>query len=190
MLLADLVVPEVAGRFGALVRYAGLRLGRRLGTEVTPALTRRELTEPGTRTQALVTQLASTGTMTASLKIPGRSDRCTSRPILRAGRIVCHVDVDAPREGRPTTRVNWLVRQLKEAPDSVRVEAFTMHARGPGSAELLRVVRANSTILLSDPTKELRSFRVAQSLSAGTKRGTGRGGFIDSLLALVIRGDH
>jgi hypothetical protein len=67
----DAIAPEVAGRFDALVRYAGLKLGRRLGTEVTPALTRRDLNEPGTRTQTLVTQLSSTGTLTAGLKIPG-----------------------------------------------------------------------------------------------------------------------
>src|SRR4029453_493176 len=157
-----------------LVRYAGLKLGRQLGTEVTPALTRRELSEPGVRTQNLVTQLTSTGMMTASLKIPGAVGPLHVTADLRAGRIVCHVDVDAPREGKPTTRVNWLVRQLKDAPDTVRIEAFTMHARGPGSADLLRVVRTDPAVLLRDPTRELKAFRVAQSAPGGTKRGTGR----------------
>jgi len=164
----DAIAPEVAGRFDALVRYAGLRLGRRLGTEVTPALTRRDLNEPDTRTQALVTQLTSTGTITAGLKIPGAVGPLHVTADLRAGRIICHVDVDAPKEGRPTTRINWLVRQLKDAPDAVRIEAFTMHARGPGSAELLRAVRAEPGILIPDPSRELRSFRVAQSATAGT----------------------
>jgi hypothetical protein len=67
----------------------------------------------------------------------------------------------------------------------VRIEAFTMHARGPGSAELLRAVRADPAVLVPDPTRELRSFRIAQSAAAGTKRGTGRGAFIDSLLAAI-----
>lgn len=181
----DAVVPEVAGRFDALVRYAGLKLGRQLGTEVTPSLSRREISEPGARTQALVNQLASTGTMTAGLKIPGAVGPLHITADLRAGRIICHVDVDAPREGKPTTRVNWLVRQLRDAPDTVRVEAFAMHSRGPGNAELLRAVRVDPRILLGGTTKELRSFRVAQSTTAGTKRGTGRGAFIDSLLAAI-----
>src|SRR5438552_2494185 len=47
----------------------------------------------------------------------------------------------APREGRPTTRVNWLVRQLKNAPDTVRLESFAAYARGSGNAELLGAVR-------------------------------------------------
>ncbi len=181
----DAVVPEVAGRFDALVRYAGLKLGRQLGTEVIPALSRRELADPPARTQALVSQLTSTATMTAGLRIPGAVGPLHVTADLRAGKIICHVDVEAPREGRPTTRVNWLVRQLKDAPDTVRVEAFTMHARGPGSADLLRAVRADPTILIGDPTRELRSFRIAQSTPAGTKRGTGRGAFIDSLLAAI-----
>ncbi|WP_240942864.1 stress response protein [Planosporangium thailandense] len=181
----DKVVPEVAGRFDALVRYAGLKLGRQLGTEVMPALTRREVSEPATRTQALGTQLASVGTMTAGLKIPGAVGPLQVTADLRAGKVTCHVDVEAPREGRPTTRVNWLVRQLKEAPDNVRIEAFTMHARGPGKAELLGAVRTEPTILIGDTAKELRSFRIAMTYPAGTKRGTGRGSFIDSLLGAI-----
>lgn len=181
----DAVVTEVAGRFDALVRYASLKLGRRLGTEVTPTLTRGEISDPGTRTQTLVTQLASSGVMTGGLKIPGAVGPLHVTADLRAGKIVCHLDVDAPREGRPTTRVNWLTRQLKDTPDNLRIEAFAMHARGPGSAELLGAVRADPTILIGDPTKELRSFRIAQSSPAGSKRGTGRGAFIDSLLAAI-----
>ncbi len=183
--LTDAVVPEVAGRFDALVRYACLRLGRRLGTEVVPALSRRDLAEPALRTQALSAQLASTGMMTGGLRIPGAVGPLHMTADLRAGKIVCHVDLDAPREGRPTTRVNWLVRQLKDAPDTLRIEAFAMHARGPGCAELLRTVRNEPTILIADPTKELRAFRVAQSFAAGTKRGLGRGGFIDSFLDAI-----
>jgi len=49
--------------------------------------------------------------MTAALRIPGAVGALFITADLRAGKIVCHVDVDAPRDGRPTTRVNWLVRQ-------------------------------------------------------------------------------
>lgn len=38
----DKAVPSVVLRYDALLRYASLQLGRRLGEEVTPALTRRE----------------------------------------------------------------------------------------------------------------------------------------------------
>ncbi|MEW2593979.1 stress response protein [Micromonospora aurantiaca] len=181
----DGAAAEVAGRFDALIRYACLRLGRQLGTDVTPALSRRDLADPAARTQSLANQLASAGTLSGSIRIPGAVGHLHVTADLRAGQIVCHVDVDAPRSGRPTTRVNWLVRQLKDAPDTVRIEAFAMHARGGGATDLLRQVRAEPTTLISDPSRELRAFRIAQSTAAGTKRGSGRGAFIDSVLHAV-----
>jgi hypothetical protein len=180
----DACVP-VVGRFDALIRYACLRLGRQLGAEVAPALSRRDLADPAGRTQALANQLISTGAMSGALRIPGSVGPLQVTADLRAGRILCQVDVDAPRSGRSTTRVNWLVRQLKDAPETTRIEAFAMHARGAGAAELLRTVRTDPTVLITDPNRELRTFRVASSTPAGEKRGTGRGAFIDSVLSAI-----
>lgn len=104
---------------------------------------------------------------------------------LRAGKVTCHVDVDAPREGRPSTRVNWLVRQLKNAPDSTRVESFVAHARGSQAAELLSAVRDDPATLILDAGKEIKTFRLASSNTLGSKRGRGRGSFIDSVLVSV-----
>ncbi|GIM89314.1 stress response protein [Paractinoplanes toevensis] len=182
---ADAAASEIVGRFDALVRFAGLKLGRQLGTEIVPALSRRELAEPAARTQNLITQLAATGAMTAALRIPGAVGVLSITADLRASKITCHVDVDAPREGRPTTRVNWLVRQLKDAPESVRLESFAAYSRGPGNAELLRTVRESPAVLVGDPGREIRSFRVAATSAAGGKRGTGRGSFIDSVLDAI-----
>jgi hypothetical protein len=181
----DTTASEIAGRFDALIRYSCLRLGRRLGADVTPALTRHELADPVTRTQSLVTQLAGAGTMSGGLRIPGAISPLYVTADLRAQQIICHVDVDAPRSGRAATRVNWLARQLRNAPEYMRIEASTMHARGPGTAALLHQVRADPSVLISDVTKELRAFRVAQHSPAGVKRGTGRGAFIDSLLDAI-----
>jgi hypothetical protein len=78
--------------------------------------------------------------------------------------------------------VNWLVRQLKEAPGNLRVESFVAHGRGTSAAELLSDVRENPSSLVVDPSRELRAFRVAMTGPMGTKRGRGRGSFIDSVL--------
>jgi hypothetical protein len=67
----------------------------------------------------------------------------------------------------------------------VRVEAFLANARGDGAAELLSVVREHPAVLITDPKRELRSFRVAMTAQMGSKRGRGRGTFIDSVLDLV-----
>ena len=181
---SDKSAAEVAGRFDALIRFACLKLGRKLGAEVTPILTRDELSSPAARTAALVTSLVSSGAMTASIRIPHAVAPLELHANLRASRITCHFDVAAPREGKSTTRVNWLLRQLKETPDTVRVEAFVARAR-EGAAELLRDVRDAPAKLVTDPTKEIRSFRVAQIHPLGSKRNAGRGSFIDSMLTAI-----
>ncbi|HET6298827.1 MAG TPA: hypothetical protein VFG33_35995 [Kribbella sp.] len=177
----DKCAPEVAARFDALLRYVSLQLGRRLGDDVTPALSRKELAEPALRSQALVQSMCANGTLQGAINIPNTVGPLVVTTDLRAGRVTCHVDISAPRDGRAATRVNWLVRQLRHAPDSVRLEAFAMHTRGAGTAELLKVVREQPTALIEDPKKDLRSFRVALALPLGTKRGRGRGSFIESV---------
>jgi hypothetical protein len=182
---SDKTLPEVVSRFDALLRYAGLRLGRQLGTDVVHVLTRKELADPAIRAQALLEGLVSRGELSGAIRIPD-----TVAPIhlvadLRAGRITAYLDIDAPRDGRATTRVNWLLRQLKAAPDSLRIEAFLANSRGDGAAELLGTVRADPSAIIQDPKKDIRAFRIAMGAPMGAKRGRGRGGFIDSVLDLL-----
>lgn len=181
----DRGVESVVARFDALLRFASLELGRTLGAEVAPVVSRKEQADPGSRTQSLVVSLVGDGVLSGAIRIPDTVGNLTVTADLRARTITCHVDVDAPREGRPATRVRWLVRQLKSAPDGVRVEAFAAHARGSGAAELLGDVRDDPGRLVVDPKKDLRSFRVAMTAPMGAKRGRGQGGFIDSVLDLV-----
>ena len=181
----DKGAPEVASRFDALLRFAGLRLGRQLGIEVTPVLSRRELTDPSVRSTALCESLAASGTMAGAIRIPNTVGTLAVTVDLRASLVTCEVDVDAPRQGRPLTRVNWLVRQLKDAPATVRIESYALHGRGASSAALLRDLRAEASGLIGDPKRELRTFRIAVTSKLGTKRGIGRASFIDSVLAAI-----
>lgn len=176
---------QLASRFDALLRYAGLRLGRQLGTDVIPALTRAETSDPARRQQSLIGSLISEGVLEGGISIPATVGPMRVCVDMRAGQITCHVDLDAPKEGRPATRVNWLLKQLRQAPDTLRVEASAAYQRGPGAAELLSEVRQTPGRLIADPKKELRTFRVAMTTPMGAKRGRGRGAFIDSLLTAV-----
>lgn len=181
----DKGIAEVVARFDALLRFTSLQLGRQLGTEVVPVLTRREAADPTLRAQTLTASLCATGELSGAIRIPDTVGHLVVTADLRSSKVICHVDVDAPREGRSTTRVNWLIRQLKNAPDVTRVETYVAHARGSTAAELLGKVRENPAVLVVDPTKVLRTFRVASTTSMGTKRGRGRGAFIDSVLSAV-----
>jgi hypothetical protein len=181
----DKTAPEVVARFDALLRYTALRLGRQLGTEVTHVLSRKELADPSLRASALLGALVASGRLSGAIRIPNTVAPIHVTADLRAGQISCHIDIDAPKQGRSQTRVNWLVRQLKAAPETLRVEAFMANARGDGAAELLGTVREDPQSLITDPKRELRSFRVAMSATMGSKRARGRGSFIDSILDLV-----
>ncbi|WP_438354369.1 hypothetical protein [Microbacterium sp. CJ88] len=100
---------------------------------------------------------------------------------IRAAQIMCSFTTHAPGEGRPTTRVNWLLRQLKDAPDTLRIEAFAARQRG-GTAELLGTVRENPAVLVADPSKEIKSFTITYLSKMGGARLAGRSGFIDSVI--------
>jgi hypothetical protein len=181
----DKAAPEIAARFEAFTRYIALRLGRQLGTDVSLVLSRKDAADPAGKTAALVQSLTGSGTLAGAVRIPNTIGDLNLVMDLRTGRITCYVDVEAPREGKQLTRVNWLIRQLKDAPDNVRIEAFTAYARGAGTAALLRDVRINPAVLIADPTKEIRTFRLALSMPLGAKRGRGRGTAIDSTLEAV-----
>ena len=74
---------------------------------------------------------------------------------LRARQVICSVDIDAPKEGRSTTKINWLVRQLKHANERTRLECTVMNQRGSGTSDLLGRVRENPELLVLDPSKTI-----------------------------------
>lgn len=178
----DKSAADVIARFDALLRYAGLRLGQRLGADVNLVLSRKEAADPGVRAEGLRHELVERGSLSGTLRIPNTAADLIVVADLRANQIACSCDLGAPKEGRPRTRVNWLVRQLRDADENLRIEAYAAHSRGGSTAELLGTVRDNPDVLIADPAKELRSFRVTRMTSMGIKRGAGRGGFIDSVL--------
>lgn len=182
---SDKAAVEVASRWDQLVRYACLRLGRQLGIEVQPGYTRRELTEPGVRAQAVVASLVNGGVLESAIRIPNTVGPLAVSADLRASRVFAAVDIEAPRTGKSQTRVNWLLRQLRDAPDLVRVDAYGAYARTTTGSGLLRDLRRDPAALIGDPKKDLRAFRVTMSSAMGSKRGAGRGSFIGSVLELI-----
>ena len=183
--VGDKAAPQIAARFDALLRYVSLRLGRQLGADVSVVLSRRELSEPSLRTQVLVTSLAQTGRLEGAIRIPNTVGPLWIVADLRAAQVTCQVSVDAPGEGRSLTRVNWLLRQLRSAPDELRIEASVVHQRGAGNAELLGTLRKQPQLLIADPRREIRTFTVARTRAMGSKRKKGRGSFIDSVTTAV-----
>ncbi len=157
-------------------------MSRELGADVQVGFTRKELSEPGARTTTLVDSLCTTGTLAGSLRIPNTVGGIALMADLRTARITASVDIDAPNEGRQTTRVAWLSRQIPDARADTRIDATVKNGRSTTSA-LLGQARENPALLVDDPKRDIRAFTVSQTRPMGPKRGAGRGGFIDSVLA-------
>ncbi len=181
----DPAVADVVGRFGQLVSFAGMRLSRSLGVDVRSALSRAEMRDIGVYMQAGVGRLVDSGILHGALRVPNAAAPIEIAADLRSGRVTCSITIDAPSQGRNTTRVNWLVRQLVKAPDATLLMAWPAFARNPGPAHPITAVREAPEILIEDPKKDLRSLTVRLTAVAGSKRGQIQGSFVGSVLALV-----
>jgi hypothetical protein len=85
----------------------------------------------------------------------------------------------APKEGRPSTRINWLLRQLTGAKDDVLIEVRYPNQKEPTSSTLKEArVRAERLLYSADPKREPMSFRITMPRDLGMKRGRLAGSFV------------
>ena len=173
---------DVVIRWEQLLQFAALRMGRELGADVQVVLSRKELADPALRLASQTAEAVERSRLTGSLRIPQSVSDIAITADLRGGRLHVSVDLDAPTEGRQGTRVAWLLRQLKDSPEQLRLDSWSMNSR-TSMSELLSTVRLNPEKLIEDQNKNLRSFRITATSTLGPKRGSGRGGFIDSVLS-------
>jgi hypothetical protein len=164
---------KTAERWEQFIEYLCMGLSQDLGTEVSQAGRRRQSSD------AKVKDLAETGRLSAAVNVPDAVGPITVEADLRAQLVTTSVQVDAPKEGRPLTRVNWMLRQLREAPDDLRVDVAFASTRETASA-LLGEAREYPQRLLSpsDQKREPRAFTLALSRKMGTKRGKAQGSFV------------
>ncbi len=123
---SDAEVRDVADRWGQFVEYLCLGLGQDLGREVRPVRPRKQTT--ASRLETGARELTANGTRDAAIRVPDAAGDLMLRADLRARRVVTSVSLDAPGDGRPATRLNWLLRQLRDAPDRLVIEASFVNA--------------------------------------------------------------
>jgi hypothetical protein len=170
---SDAGARDVAERWEQFVQYLSLGLSQDLGREVQ--VRRRK----GADVDVYVKRLAETGKLLASLRVPDAVGPINVEADLRTQRVTASVAVDAPQEGRPLTRINWMLRQLREAPDDLRLDVSYANTRETSSA-LLHDVRERPQLLFSqsDGKREPRGFILALARQMGTKRGKGERSFV------------
>jgi hypothetical protein len=173
----DAEVRDVAGRWEQFVEYLSLGLGQDLGRDVRPVRPRKQTA--AARLDANALALAERGTLDAAIRVPDAVGPLEVQADLRTRKVITSVTVEAPGDGRAVTRVNWLLRQLKEAPNGLLVEVSFANTKAT-TAGLLSAARddAQSLLLANDPRRPPRAFRLALSRPMGTKRGKGERSFV------------
>jgi hypothetical protein len=181
----DTVARDVAERWQQFTSYLALSFSQELGATVTAHHPRKQTTVA--RLDEVVKSLANEGQMESILRIPDAVGPLAIRTDLRARQTVTSVAIDAPQEGGLKTRFTWLLRQLKDAPDDLRVEAVFPNARVTTAASL-GDVRTDPKALFYPPDvkREPRSFVLARSKPMGQKRGRAEGSFVRETSAQAL----
>jgi len=173
----DAAVSDVVDRWEQFVEYLCLGLSQDLGVQVLSAQSKAK--DGQGWTDELLKRLESEGVLSSSFKVPGAVGPIEVEADLRARLTRVSVKVNAPKEGRPLTRVTWMLRQLRKAPDDLRIEVRFARTK-ESTALLLRDAREDPKTLLSpsDPKREPRSFSLSLARPLGTKRGKGERSFV------------
>jgi hypothetical protein len=176
----DPAVVGLATRWDELVRYLALSLTKELGQDVRHVLSANQRTAEGRRS-ALVESLVSAGRLNADIQIPNVAGTLRVEADLRVRQITVSTKIEAPREGRSKGRVSWLLRQLQDAPETVKVEARVAHGSSTLAATL-RAARENPHVLYPESPREIRQFILSLSRNMGVKRDAARGSFVASVI--------
>ncbi len=176
---------EISGKWEELVSFTVLRLGRDLGTDVQEVLSKKEKANPSLRIESIVSELCDDGTMSGSIRIPNTAGDIVLKADLRAKQIVASIKISAPQIGRSSSRINWLLRQLKNTSHDTRIDSW---ATGSSSSmsELLGDVKQNISIITPANKKNLRYFTISVSRPMGSGRQSRKkSSFIDSVIKVL-----
>ncbi len=183
--LSDEGVEETAARWDQLIQFLCLGLGSRLGEEVRPVLTSKDLRDPDSRVAWVARELVKNGTLSGGIRIPNTVGPIHLTALLRRGVVQASIEVESPDLKRSSARLNWLLRQIQNAPADLRIDVRFLRTSKTASDLLDRVVEDPRRVL--DRERTPRSFILTLSENVGMKRNAGRGGFITDVSALLDR---
>lgn len=181
----DQTTHDVVDHFSQLISFVGMSLSSQLGVEVRQSLTKQERNDAALFIHSMAEELAATGRLKGAVSVPNAASPVDILADLRAGRIACSVAIAAPGEGRPMTRVSWLLRQLRTAPSDLLICANGPRAKDVGPSLRLDKALTKPESLLPDSKFDVRSFTLTLTAASGTKRGQGKSSFVGSVLDLV-----
>jgi hypothetical protein len=167
---SDPAVQDIATKWEQLVGYLALGLTQDLGRQVEPAWARN--IDSAQRRTLHVKSLVDQGKLLATIRVPDAAGPIELEADLRGRRFRTSIVVAAPKEGRPSTRINWLLRQLSDARDDVLIEVRYPNQKEPTSATLKEArAKADRLLYSADVKREPMSFRITMPRDLGMKRG-------------------
>ncbi len=170
----------VADTWVSLSRHLALRLTAELGVTVKHILPRRLSSDPAARNASVAERLAGDGVFEAVLRIPETAGDLVVIADVRTNKIRCRTTVEAPDEGTSGRRLSWLLKQLKDVPGDVQVEAV-FSERGNEACEHLDTVRAVPKVLTQGRAGDIVSFSLEQTFPMGSRRSGTAASFITSV---------
>jgi hypothetical protein len=175
--ISDPGVRDVVNRWEQFIEYLCLGLSQDLGVQVSSAHSRAK--DGAGWTEDLLTTLGEEGKLAGSFRVPGAVGPIEVEADLRARLTRTNVRVAAPKEGRPLTRINWILRQLTKAPGDLTVEVQFARTKESTALRLAKAIEEPRALLSpSDPKREPRAFSLSLARPLGTKRGRGERSFV------------
>jgi len=104
---------DVARSWMGYLRKAALRLRAKLGVDVQLRLSRKEKSDSELHLERLIAGARASGTLPGILRVPDAAGDLQIEVFLHSRSVRYGLEVAAPTEGRQTTRIRWLWRQLR-----------------------------------------------------------------------------
>lgn len=182
---SDPGVREIAERWEQFTCALALGLAQELGADVRPHRPRGQSTAG--RLEQNIKDLAERGALSARLDIPNAIGPLDIRADLRSQQTLTSVSFDGPKSGTPRGRFGWLLRQLKDAPDDLLIEAAFPNVRTT-TATSLGELRQDGRALNypPEPKRPPRAFVLTRARVMGRKRGRAEGSFVNETGAQAI----
>ena len=104
---------DVVRHWDGFLRKAAFRLRSKLGVDVEPRMSRAEKIDADVRIKHMRNVALRDGRIQGAFKIPHTAGDLSLELDLRTKAVRYRVDLNPPTSGRGSTRVNWLLRQLR-----------------------------------------------------------------------------
>ncbi|WP_420619740.1 stress response protein [Candidatus Poriferisocius sp.] len=177
---------EICQRWDQLLRFATLKLGAEIGADVTEVIPRAHRQNPQARNKEFVASLCSEGSLSGVLRVPDGAADLSVSVDLKARKITVSTQLAAPDDRTPRAAVVWLVKQMKDAPNTVLIDVYQKSGRIPVTSSL-ELLREDPKTGLPESKQPPNKFLVRQQTKMGTgRRSTRKKGFIDSVVDAVI----